>query len=193
MNTAITAIILAGGKSSRMGQNKALVKFKGLPLIQHAYNAIRPVSDEILISSNITLPGFSTSITIPDKFHNIGPIGGIYSCLEASQTELNLITTCDTPLLSTEFYKYLIEKAMDFDISNPVHQDINEPVIGVFRKRVLPVVFSFIEKKVYSPAKIIQSFKNQLIPIDPSLPFYHPLMFQSINTPEMLKRIESAA
>lgn len=174
-----------------MGQNKALIRYKGLPLIQHVYKALLPVSEKIIISSNSALPGFHKSLIVPDLLPDIGPIGGIYSCLGESKTELNLITTCDTPLLGSGFFRFLIEKSGDFDVTNPAHDGVNEPIIGVFHKSILPVIESYIDKKSFSPAKIIQSLNSQLVHIIPEMPFYNPKMFMSINTPEDLQQLEA--
>lgn len=181
-NTTVTSIILAGGKSSRFGKNKALEKIHNISIIEYVYNSIKVFSDEIIISSNTDNYNFLPARIIKDKFENIGPISGIFSSLVESRNEINLITTCDTPLLNREFFEYLLINSQSFDISNPIHNNITEPVIGIFKKSITPVVESFIIRGITSPPKIFNQIQNQFIEIDSSLSFFHNEMFRSVNT-----------
>lgn len=185
-NTPITTIILSGGQSSRFGKNKALEKINNLRIIEYVYNSVKTFSDEILISSNTNDYNFLPVRIIKDKFDNIGPISGIYSSLLESNNEINLITTCDTPLLNQEFFEYLLTNSKNFDISNPIHNNITEPIIGVFIKSVTPIIEGLIKIGITSPPKIFKQTKSQFININSSLSFYHKEMFRNVNTKEDL-------
>lgn len=189
-NRKVTSIILAGGKSSRFGKNKALEKINNFSIIEYVYNSVMEFSDEIIISSNTDDYSFLSARIIKDKFDNIGPISGVFSSLIESKNEVNLITTCDTPLLSREFYEYLLANSQSFDVSNPIHNNITEPVIGVFKKRLTSIIKSNIIKKITSPPKIFKQLKNQFIEIGPFLSFFHEEMFRSVNTVEDYKIIK---
>ena len=83
----ITGIVLAGGKSSRMGQEKGLAEFDGKPMIAYALEALAPLCTEILISSNSNAYNHLGYRVVPDIIANSGPMGGIYSCMLQSQLE----------------------------------------------------------------------------------------------------------
>ena len=189
-NTPITTIILAGGQSSRFGKNKALEKINNFRIIEYIYDAVKAFSDEILISSNTNDYNFLPVRIIKDKFDNIGPISGIFSSLLESNNEINLVTTCDTPLLSQEFFEYMLVNSRSFDISNPIHNNITEPVIGVFKKQIAPLIESNILRGITSPPKIFKQTKSQFIEINSSLSFYHKEMFRSVNTKEDFKIVK---
>jgi molybdopterin-guanine dinucleotide biosynthesis protein A len=97
----ITGIVLAGGRSSRMGEDKSLMKLNGKALVEYSINALRPLCDKVIISSNIAAYDFTGCEVWPDELPDQAPIIGIYSCLKRSETELNVILSCDIPLMST--------------------------------------------------------------------------------------------
>ena len=87
----ITGIILAGGLSSRMGRDKALIQLDKHKMIKKVITLIRPFCNELLISANKNIYHEFGYEVIKDKHKRIGPLGGIISCLNKSNTELNLI------------------------------------------------------------------------------------------------------
>ena len=104
-----TGIILAGGKSSRMGTNKALLTIDGKTVIERIVNQLEQIVDEIIVVTNpfhdyefLQLP------MVEDKWKGMGPLAGIEAGLNASTTERNLIVACDMPFISIELGKYLL-------------------------------------------------------------------------------------
>jgi len=96
--------VLAGGASSRMGKDKGLCEFKGKSLVYYAIEALLPICDTIIISSNNTedYQKFGFDVVV-DQHKNIGPIGGIYSSLHKSITQHNLILNKKRRLQTNEF------------------------------------------------------------------------------------------
>ena len=82
----MTAIILAGGKSRRMGTDKALLEIEGISLLNKAIQLCEQVCDTIIISSNHSGHKVFGYPVVADEIANCGPLGGIYSCLRKSQT-----------------------------------------------------------------------------------------------------------
>lgn len=187
LSTNITGIILAGGQNRRMGQNKALVVWKGKRLIDWVFDALSPLCSDIIVSSNeeITIPGASSIVA--DNYKNIGPIAGIEAGLKKSKGEINLIASCDTPMLSADFFRYMLENSSDYEVSLPVHDGVNEPMIGVYKRSVLPYIQEAIASGLYKPPAIIQARKYKEIPIHEGLNFYTPDLFLNLNTPDDLK------
>lgn len=107
----ITGIILAGGKSSRMGTDKGLLLFNDKPFVQQSIDALSPLVSEIIIVSDRTDYDRFGFKRIMDEVKDAGPVSGIYSGLKASTTTFNLVLSCDIPLITTKILRKLIEHA----------------------------------------------------------------------------------
>lgn len=103
-----TGIVLAGGKSSRFGSNKAIFDFQGKTMIKHSVDLLKLFCDCILISGDNEEYYRYDYPCIPDKYGSIGPLGGIISCLEKSDAEEFMIVTCDMPLLTPDLLAKLL-------------------------------------------------------------------------------------
>ena len=129
----ITGIILCGGKSSRMLSNKALLKLGNKTVIEVILNQMKKVFDEVKISANDYVDfSFLNLPIIKDIQVNRGPLGGIYSVLNESNTEKNFITTCDLPLISHQMVNYLINVNSTAEIIIPTINGIPERLFGIY-------------------------------------------------------------
>ncbi len=182
----LTGIILAGGKSSRMGQDKARMIWKGKRLVDWVKLAMLPVCSKVLISSNADTKLFPDDRVISDRFQNIGPIAGIDSGLFHAQTPYCLIVSCDTPAVSTSLFTYMIDQHGGFDISLAAHDGVNEPMMGLYTRSIHSHIVRSIEKQNYKPPAIIRETRWQEINIHPGLNFYSPELFKNMNRPEDL-------
>lgn len=99
--SALSGFVLAGGKSQRMGQDKAVLDWCGQPLLDHMLKLLAAVCDTVQIAGRADLP---------DTTQNLGPLGGMQTALCASKTDHNLITAVDLPLLTEEFLKHFKEQ-----------------------------------------------------------------------------------
>jgi molybdopterin-guanine dinucleotide biosynthesis protein A len=106
----VTAFILAGGKSTRMGVDKAFVDYEGRTLLARALDLARSVTpDARIVGSQEKFAPFAP--VVEDVFRDCGPLGGIHAALRASLAELNLMLAVDTPFVSGAFLQYLITQA----------------------------------------------------------------------------------
>ncbi|NUM36777.1 MAG: molybdenum cofactor guanylyltransferase, partial [Candidatus Brocadiae bacterium] len=106
MYANISCVILSGGKSSRMGQNKALMKIGNQSLIEIMYGKVKGLFREILISSNSPHEySFLNIPIVPDLVQNKGPIAGIYSGLKSAKNDRVFFISCDIPLMTPELIK----------------------------------------------------------------------------------------
>jgi molybdopterin-guanine dinucleotide biosynthesis protein A len=135
-----SAIVLGGGKSSRMGQDKSLLPINGKPLIQHIIDQLEGHFDEIIIGANDSQKfSFSNRKVVPDLEKDKGPLMGIYSCLKESNNDVNFITACDIPEMNIKLIKNMINLSENFDIVMPqTDNDKHEPLYAVYRKSVIP-------------------------------------------------------
>jgi len=141
--------IQAGGQSSRIGTDKALILFKGQPLIERIIQRLRPIADEILITSNqpedLLFLGYPV---YPDLYPGLGALGGLYTALYYSQNPVVLIVATDMPFPSLALYQkqieFLVAQAMDVVI--PVSHEGFEPFHAVYRREAcLPAVKQALE------------------------------------------------
>jgi molybdopterin-guanine dinucleotide biosynthesis protein A len=106
----VTAFILAGGKSLRMGRDKAFLEYQGRTLLARALDLARSVAAEVrIVGSKEKFAAFAP--VVEDVFPDCGPLAGIHAALLASATELNMMLAVDTPRISTAFLKYVIRQA----------------------------------------------------------------------------------
>jgi molybdenum cofactor guanylyltransferase len=137
---AITGFILAGGKSSRMGTEKALLTVNGKTLIDHAIAQARSICEDILIVGPKELFSAYGRI-VTDVYKDCGPLGGIHAALGRSQTELNLMIAVDTPSISKEFLMLLAEEARKTTaiVTLPRTADGLQPLCAIYRSDFLPI------------------------------------------------------
>ena len=159
----ISGIILSGGKSTRMGMDKGLIELKGKPMIQHVIDHIDPICNEILISANNKVYENFSYPVYNDEIHEIGPAGGIISCLKHSSYKKNIIISCDLPYASTPFIQKLFELSGDFEITLPKSGPYYQPLCAIYSKEVYSVFMECINKGIYSMQTIINEFRIQVI------------------------------
>lgn len=176
----VTGIVIAGGKSSRMGTSKALIEYRGKRLIDNAIQILKVNSNTILISSNEIIPNI-TYPKIADEFKNIGPMGGLFSCLDASKTELNLVISCDAPHVESSLYRQLLENSEGFDAVIPrLPNGKLEPLIACYKKSILPIVLGQINILDYKMVHLLQKLRVNYIDFD------DVELFKNMNSPEDL-------
>lgn len=161
----LTAIILAGGKSSRMGSDKGLTVYNGIPLVQYSINVCEKVTGNIIISTGNEAYGRFGYPMVADNFRECGPIGGLEATLARSETELNIVCPCDMPLISPGILNQLLEKAHTATtvvVQDPEGKDI--PVLGVYSRSALPVIRDQIERQEYRMTQLLQRLEaNRVI------------------------------
>ena len=143
----LSGIILAGGKSSRMGSDKALLLYKNKTFLEHVVCAIKPLVDDILIISNNKEHQVDDCTTIPDLILNSGPIAGIYTGLKHSKTENNLVLSCDIPLVQTSILEFIIKNnEPDKEVVQLMNEQNCMPLIALYKKRLAPYFLSQLKR-----------------------------------------------
>ena len=191
----ITGIILCGGKNSRMGKNKALLKIASKTIIEHIIETLEPLCDEILISTNSIDLDFLPQPKVPDIHQNIGPIAGFQSTLLRSKTDKNIIVSCDTPFITTSLLSHLIKNSASYDVVLPSYNKHLQPMIGYFNKNFVKIINQHINSGKTKPIQIFENANMLKVEITSKLPFYHPYLFFNINTKneyEEAKRIHKS-
>ncbi|MGR3303891.1 MAG: molybdenum cofactor guanylyltransferase [Candidatus Scalindua sp.] len=134
----MTAVILAGGKSSRMGSNKAFLKLKGKTFIERQIELLREMFDEIFISANT--PSEYEYLNLPvfkDIYPEKGPLGGIYTSLVNSSSFYTFMLACDMPFVESGLIKYLKELTKEYDVVVPKSERGLEPLHAFYSKNCI--------------------------------------------------------
>ncbi len=130
----MTGIVLAGGRSRRMGQDKAQLRLGGLTFLEIQIDKLRQLgAAEILVSGAFAPPGIRV---IPDRFPDCGPLAGLEACLRAATGEICVVLSVDVPLVPLSLLQDLIniQKDTDCDAAIVEHGCLWEPLIGVYRR-----------------------------------------------------------
>ncbi len=134
----MTAVILAGGKSSRMGSNKAFLKLKDKTFIELQIELLRKMFDEIIISANtqseyeyLNLPVFK------DIYPGKGPLAGIYTSLINSSSFYTFMLACDMPFVDLELIKHLQDLTQNYDVVIPKSKKGLEPLHAFYSKNCI--------------------------------------------------------
>lgn len=136
-----SAAILAGGKSSRMGTNKAFVQVRSCRIIDHAIEELNAISNDILIVTNTAEDYQHLGIrVVTDILPGYGPLSGIHSALTNALTDRVLVVACDMPFIEASLANYLIELTDNYDIVVPTVDGYYEPLFAVYTKNCLPQI-----------------------------------------------------
>jgi len=168
-NATIKAIILAGGKSSRIGQNKdkAQIKLLNKSLIEWIISKLISMDslskkDIIIVGPKEKYPQYEQ--VVEDIFPEKGPLGGIFSGLSVSSSQYNLVLGCDMPLLNVEFLQYMREKIDSNDIIIPRYNGTYiEPLCAIYSKKCLKVMEKNIKANILSVRKIFSHLMVKFI------------------------------
>jgi molybdopterin-guanine dinucleotide biosynthesis protein A len=183
----MNGILLCGGKSSRMGSDKGMVNYKGRPLILYGFEVLKSSTSKIYLSSNTNRYQFLECEIVPDEIHGIGPVGGIYSCLKQSSTDLNLVLSCDTPRVTSSFLSFLIQSYENgFDVILPSHNGNIEPLVALYHKNLLPHLEREINTGNYALSSILNKVERvKHLSCERQIEENHQL-FLNINNPSEL-------
>ncbi len=136
----ISAVVLSGGKSSRMGQDKALLAFQNSCFLQHTIDLLENFTKSIYISSNTPYRGVQYPI-IQDEHVDVGPLTGIYSVLKKINTQKLLVIAVDTPLLDTEVINHLLSGVEPEDQITVIKTvDGYQMLVAVYDRSILPII-----------------------------------------------------
>lgn len=151
----ISAFIIAGGKSTRFGEDKALFIYRGKPLIEHVIERIRPVFEKIAIvaddSEKYAYLGFPCHV---DIIPGLGPLGGLYTALKRADTDAVFVFACDMPECSRELIRYMIRESAGCDATVPVKHEYHERLHAIYRKSCIGA----IEKRINDGQRQFSSF-----------------------------------
>ena len=186
----VTGVILAGGKSSRYGTNKALAKINGIPLIENVIRVMGSLFQDLVLITNT--PDEYAYLELPmyeDLVKGLGPIGGIYTALTSITNEAGFFVACDMPFLNPDLIRHMVGIRDDFDAVVPEISGKMESLHALYAGRCLPAVRRLIDLhecqiiRFFSEVSVRHVKENEIRRFDPELK-----AFFNVNRPEELRR-----
>lgn len=171
---SVGAFLLAGGASSRMGRDKALLPFRGKPLLVHLAELLRSVSvDFHIVGPKARYESFAYPV-LPDLRDNCGPMAAIETALTHSPHPWNFIVACDMPQLTADWLLTLREAALNSAaidcVSSAVALDSPNPLAAIWNRTALPTVRNFLDAGDFRVRNLLSSIETKiLIPPDPQI------------------------
>jgi len=158
------AVILVGGKSSRMGRAKALLPFDNEPLIAHVVRRLKSWFREIIVvaAPDQELPELS-AVLVRDEIAYQGPVSGIYHGLKAATKDVCFVTSCDAPFLNFELIDHLLEQISEYDVVVPFWQERFQPLHAIYRTSVVPLLKEQLERRELRPIFLYDKVRTRKI------------------------------
>jgi molybdopterin-guanine dinucleotide biosynthesis protein A len=188
----ITGIILSGGQSLRMGENKAFIKIDGIPIINRIHSVFKKLFQEVIIVTNQKelFSNFDAKIYV-DIIPDCGVLAGLYTGLFFSSFPYSFCVACDMPYLKESVIEFLIGGLNDFDVIVPKTVDGLQPLHAVYSKKCLPAIRKTIQD---GKSKILDFYPMVKIKLveEQEFHFLDPGMesFINVNTPEQLRLVQ---
>jgi len=182
----MTGIVLAGGKSSRMGTNKAFLEWQGQPLIERSLQVLRPIFSEIIISTNNPELYSRYGVkTVQDIFVDQGPLGGLHACLREAQYDYSFFVACDMPFLGPEVIRFLAGLTGKESVIVPEVDGGLHPLHAFYHKKCLSIIQKKLEAKRLKLTEIYQECTVRYVREEELQGFSHiKRSFSNINTPQ---------
>lgn len=168
----VGGIVLCGGRSSRMGQPKALLPFGSERMLQRVVRIVRGCVDPVVVvaAPNQPLPPLPDSVLLTyDRHEGRGPLEGLLAGLTALQShvEAAYATSCDVPLLAPQFVQHLVGLLDDeHDIVVPVEDRLHHPLAAVYRTSVAPVIAHLLAQDHLRPVHLFEQVRTHRISVD---------------------------
>lgn len=184
----VSAAVLAGGKSRRMGRDKAWLDLgDGQPIVQRAIDAVTLVADEVLLVANDERYRSLGTRVVPDAHPGAGVLGGIATAIAAARHPAVIIVGCDMPFLRPEALRLLIERADGWDAVVPFAAGERHPLHALYMKACLPTLERAIAAGRLRVSAVLEELRVRTLDeaevraVDPDL-----VSVTNVNTPEEL-------
>lgn len=196
---AATSIVLAGGRSVRLGRDKAMELVGGESLLQRVLSRLATFSDEVILvmaqdQEEVTDSSYPQLRKIHDLLPGGGSLGGIYSGLTMSPSFHNLLVACDMPFLNVPLLRHLLEVSPPFDVVIPKLGDNLEPLHAIYSKNCIAPIRHLLERGERKITNFLPQVKVRYVE-EAELNRFDPehVSFFNINTQEDMNRARQLA
>ncbi|MDF2502089.1 MAG: Molybdopterin-guanine dinucleotide biosynthesis protein [Anaerosporomusa subterranea] len=181
-----SGIILAGGKSSRMGSDKASLAWGDSDILHRQLTVLATVCDELIVVSNeLRYIRFPAVRVVADRYGDCGPLGGLEAGLAAAQPGLCFVVACDMPFLDAGSVSYISQTANGVDAAVPLVDNRWHPLYAAYQTTCLPVIRLQLKAGRLRMSELLSIVRVRTVAAEELLPFSRELlMLQNINTPD---------
>ncbi len=180
------AIVLCGGRSRRMGRDKAALPFGDETMLERVVRMVRPVVDEVILVAREgqAVPGGFRDV-VRDPAEGLGPLAGLAAGLAAMRSERAFLTSCDVPLLRPEYVSLLLALSEGRQAAVPHIDGFHMSTSAVYARSVLPVAERLVAERRLRPFFLLEEVDTRLVTaeelreVDPDL-----ASFRNCNDPE---------
>src|ERR1700737_3888460 len=181
-----TGFVLAGGRSARMGRDKALLPYRGTTLLEHIASIVRQAAGTAAIIGDAHRYREVGYPVYPDQVPQCGPIGGIYTALSVTSSDWNLVVACDMPMLSSPVVRRLIEHSVQSPgvcIVGVGPGGEPHPLCAVYHRRCLPLLDQATRDKRFRRRGLLRELNAEQVALDATA-------LANVNTPGEWARFE---
>jgi molybdopterin-guanine dinucleotide biosynthesis protein A len=183
----VGGFILAGGKSSRMGKDKALLKLGGLTFVALAARKLAGLASPIVAIGPASLRAKLSVPVMEDECAGCGPLGGIAAALASAEQPWNIVLACDLPYLTDEWLRFLIGRALESsaDVVMAANENGWEPLCAMYQRSIAEKVAEKLRRGVRRVTEGLDGLAVEILPpsewkkFDPN-----GRLFKNVNTPE---------
>jgi molybdopterin-guanine dinucleotide biosynthesis protein A len=180
----ITGVILAGGRSSRLGQDKALLRLDGEPLLTRAVRLLHGLAGEVLVlGPPERAPYAPDARVIPDERPGDGPLPALATALREMRGDRSVAVATDMPFLNVDLLRYLLDRADTYDVVVPRVGGRTQQLHAVYARGCLPAITAQLERndlkfdRFFTSVRTLTVEEDEIARLDAGL-----LSFRNVNT-----------
>jgi len=163
---AVAGCVLAGGKSRRMGTDKAMLDLDGRPLIIHAIEGFSCFPEVLVSASDAEGYAFTGVRTVPDERPGLGPLVGFFSALRASDADYVCFRPVDVPFVPAELHSTLAGECIGKDAAVPTYKGLLEPLLVCLSKTALPALENLLDSGELKASLLFSMLDTAFVPLD---------------------------
>jgi len=179
-----SGVVLAGGRSSRMGRDKALMEIDGRSLLDRALDKLDAHCSELLVIGEPEKYGHVGPFVIADEWPGKGPLGGIATAMRYASNDRLLVIACDMPALNERLFELLkAQLGTATDAVVPRHEGLIEPLAAAYHRSAQPVFRRCVELDVLKMSDALSQVRTSFIEVTPGREGWPVDLFQNLNAP----------
>jgi molybdopterin-guanine dinucleotide biosynthesis protein A len=181
----MTGVVLAGGRNSRMGRDKASLPWQDSDFLQVILKNLDKVCDELIVVTNTERPATLPNVRyVTDIIPHCGPLSGIHAGLVHASSEYAFVTACDMPYLSPAAANYIMAQSLGWDVVAPGSADFYEPLFACYAKSCIAAIESLLNSNNRKTQALFPLLRCKLIPLEELKRFDSQLrLLRNINSP----------
>lgn len=185
--TGWTGVVLAGGKSLRMGRDKAMIEIDGRTLLDRALDMLDPHVHELLVIADPGKYGSVGPFVVADEWPGKGPLGGIATAMRYASNDRLLVIAVDLPGLTTAFFQRVMSQlGTATEAVVPRHEGLIEPLAAAYHRNAQPVFRRCVEMDILKMSDALSQVRTSYVEMIPGSDEWPKDLFRNLNTPNDL-------